>query len=196
MGIFDAVFSGDYKASNLDEFLEEPVTSKNTQGPTDSIRIPATLAATPGGYDEEHTLFTVREISTGKTVLSTDQFIVEQCSESRSYRYAPIFTFGQPQVFTPNVRAIRIFQFAGYTLLNHVDGDTRNSLWAQWNDTLRAAKMLTGPDRQKSPYILDVQYRNCLRTGYLTDFQQTPQSNAENQVSLGMTLFVVSEKFL
>lgn len=191
MGILDVVFSGDFKASNF-EFDDPTKTEPRAEG---SIEIPAVLATTHGGDDGRHTVLSVRNLTSGATVFSSDQFIISRVSETRMFRHSPIFTFGQPQVFTPNVRAIRSYQLAGYVLLDHVSGDTRNQLWKRWDSTLRASAMLVGKERQESPHILDISYRNCLRSGYLTDFQLTPQSQTENQVDLTMSMFIVTESF-
>lgn len=200
MGFLDVVFSGDYEASNnFDQYLNEDVNAPepSPRAANQNTNIPATLASVHGGDDGKHAQFRVVDVSNqGAVTLSTDKFLITHVMETRSFRYTPLFTFGQPQVYSPNRRGTRTYQLGGSILLNHLDGDSRNDLWRAWDRELRATKMLVGPEQKIKPKILEVTFRNCVRLGYLTDLSMTPQSNTESQVGLTMSMFVVHEYFL
>lgn len=128
-------------------------------------------------------------------VFSTDKFLLASASELRSSRAAPVFTFGQPLVFTAGRRPY-IFNYSGHLLISRIDGDGRNQFYEVYDQYLRASANLIGSDRAQLPWIVELAFKGGFRRGYVTNIDIALEGTTSGKADFSFSLFVVQDGYI
>lgn len=198
MSTFDSVSSGSLPSQNIPETGDEEELALSVQ---QFVRrdLPA-VGSTYGEYDSNFAVLSSCVTSSGEQVFATDQFVLMNISENRAYRNVPIYTFGKPLLFSPDVANVRVFEYTGVILNNQLDGDVRNQQWQNWNRYLSLTQAVIGKNPEsinpeESPLIMNLTFRNMIRTGYLLNFRTNVDANLPTQSTFGFSMFITSESF-
>jgi len=128
-------------------------------------------------------------------VLLTDKFLITSATEPRAARAAMVMSFNQPSVYSAGMRPY-VFRYAGHVLINQLDGDGRNRFYAFYRKYLRASAGLVGRDRRAFPWLVELKYRDMLRTGYVSDLGLSINALDPSKGDMNFTMFVVADSFV
>lgn len=218
MSLSDVIFGVPGTSVNAILDIVQDVISSNfnvvsTPTETDAAHIGSAFS---GGYDGEHMTLVVRETGAGglaKKVIGqnipitlgglalqndiifvTDKLIVESASEDRSCRLAPLFSFGQPLVYSSGDNPY-VFRYSGKLLVNKLDGDSKNQFYSMYKKYLRASSNLAGKNRTVVPWVVELNYRDMYRKGYVVDCNISVNSMQPVMAELTFSLFVIEDRF-
>jgi hypothetical protein len=167
-------------------------------------------------YDGEHMTLIVRETGFGglakkvagqlipiqwgglavqnDLIFVTDKFLVEAASEDRSCRFVPLFTFGQTIGYSSGDNPY-VFRYSGKLLINKLDGDSRNQFDAMYRKYLRASSNLRGKKHVAIPWVVEANYRDMYRKGYIIDCSISVNSMQPAMAELSFSMFVIEDRF-
>jgi len=123
-------------------------------------------------------------------VYATDKFLVTSTVEAPKSRFVPTFSFGAPSVYTAGSDTTML-QISGHTLINREDGDGHNALYEAWQQYLRAGAQLIGSKRRADPWLVQFEYRDMIRRGYLIAMNQAVNAAVPAQGELALSMFVI-----
>lgn len=128
-------------------------------------------------------------------VFSTDKFLLVSVSEMRASRAAPIFTFGQPLIYSSGRRPYS-FTYSGHLLINQIDGDGRNNFHRMYEDYLRVSANPAGSGKVVLPWIVELAFRGGFRRGYMTNVDISLDGMTAAKADFSFSLFVIQDGYI
>lgn len=164
------------------------------------VRQTPAVGAAFRNYEDNFAVLSVRRVSDGEVEFETDRFILQSAMESRSYRQTPTYTFGESLIFTSPVPQVRVYQYSGVILSNTDDGDVRSEQWGNWRKYMSMSRGVVGKEvepnsPQESPLIVDITFRDMIRSGYMISFATDLDAQNPTRAGLDFSMFITSEAF-
>ena len=170
--------------------------------PADYLHLGAALGRE---YDGRHAVLTVRTTALvagpslgdapASTVFTTDKFLLTAAIEPRTARSSMMMSFNQPTVYSAGMQPY-VFRYSGTVLINKLDGDGRNAFFKIYKQYLRASAGLVGEQRRSVPWIVDLAYRDAVRSGYVLDMTMSINALEPTKADLTFSLYVISDHFI
>ena len=106
-----------------------------------------------------------------------------------------MMSFNQPTVYSAGMQPY-VFRYSGTVLINKLDGDGRNAFFKIYKQYLRASAGLVGEQRRSVPWIVDLAYRDAVRSGYVLDMTMSINALEPTKADLTFSLYVISDHFI
>ncbi len=185
-GFLDTIFSGSTVPINnhVEQPEEEPVPAT----------IDDSILREYGDQDDgKYLVLSVRDVNTNNIVYLIDRIILSAASETWTFRHTTQMSFFAPQVYATDNVYPQLFQFTGHLILSHVDASELSKFRADLSAWLLPSTQVLN---RSVPFICDITFKNCLRSGYITQLDLEMDANNQNQINIAFSLFVVNEVYL
>jgi hypothetical protein len=124
--------------------------------------------------------------SGGDILFATDQFLLQQTTESDEEKLGPTYTFGQVKLFCGG-RNPKMYTYGGNLVDNSIDGSAK----AKWMDAYD--RYLRGSQCVRNNAFGELYWRDQIRRGYLLHTNLTESANAPNRAEFAFSMHVIAE---